>query len=84
MDRYEIGMLAKSKAGHDAGHVYVILEVDDAYVYLVDGSIRTMDQPKKKRKKHVQIINEKHELTDIDDVGIKRILKLFDKETRRK
>ena len=84
MDRYEIGMLAKSKAGHDNGHVYVILEVEDAYVYLVDGSVRKMDRPKKKKKKHVQIINEKHELTGIDDVGVKRILKLFDKETGRK
>ena len=84
MDRYEIGMLAKSKAGHDNGHVYVISNVDEAYVYLVDGSIRTIERPKKKKKKHIQIICEKHELTDIDDVGIKRILKLFDKETRRK
>lgn len=83
MERYEVGMLATSKAGHDKGHVYVILEVDDAYVYLVDGSIRTMDKPKKKKKKHVQIICEKHELSKIDDVGIKRILKLFDKEMRR-
>lgn len=84
MDRYEIGMLAKSKAGHDNGHVYVIYGEDDSYVYLVDGSIRTIERPKKKKKKHIQIICEKHELTDIDDVGIKRILKLFDKETRRK
>ena len=81
MERYEVGMLARSKAGHDKGHVYVIFEVDEAYVYLVDGSIRTIDKPKKKKKKHVQIICEKHELSKIDDIGIKRILKLFDKET---
>ena len=81
MERYEVGMLARSKAGHDKGHVYVIFEVDEAYVCLVDGSIRTIDKPKKKKKKHVQIICEKHELSKIDDVGIKRILKLFDKET---
>ena len=83
MEKYEKGMLAKSKAGHDNGHVYVILEVDEAYVYLVDGSLRTLEKPKKKKKKHVQLICEKHELTGIDDVGIKRILKLFDKETGR-
>ena len=83
MERYEIGMLAKSKAGHDNGRVYVILNVDDAYVYLADGSNRTMDNPKKKKKKHVQLICEKHELSGIDDVRIKRILKLFDKETGR-
>jgi ribosomal protein L14E/L6E/L27E len=80
MDRYEIGMLAKSKAGHDKGHVYVIFDVDDAYVYLVDGVIRTIEKPKKKKKKHVQLILKKHEMQCIDNVGIKRILKLFDKE----
>lgn len=80
MERYEVGMLARSKAGHDKGHVYVIFNVDEAYVYLVDGMNRTMEKPKKKKKKHVQVICEKHELLGIDDVGIKRILKLFDKE----
>ena len=80
MERYAVGMLAKSKAGHDHGHVYVILDMDDTYVYLVDGSIRTLDKPKKKKKKHVQVICEKYELSGIDDVGIKRILKLFGKK----
>ena len=83
MDRYETGMLARSKAGHDKGHVYVIFDTDETYVYLTDGSIRTIEKPKKKKKKHVQIICEKHELSGIDDVGIKRILKTFDKEMRR-
>ena len=80
MDRFEVGMLARSKAGHDKGHVYIIMKEEDAYVYLVDGSIRTLDKPKKKKKKHVQIILRKHEMSGIDDVGIKRILKMFDKE----
>ena len=80
MDRFEIGMLARSKAGHDKGHVYVILKVDETYVYLVDGKIRTMDKPKKKKMKHVQLICEKHNIEGLDDVGVKRILKLFDKE----
>ena len=80
----ERGMLAKSKAGHDKGHLYVIYDVDETYVYLVDGTLKTMEKPKKKNKKHVQIINEKYELSGMDDVGIKRILKLFDKEIGRK
>ena len=83
MDRYETGMLARSKAGHDAGSVYVITDTDDAYVYLVDGKLRTFSRPKKKKKKHVQLICEKYELSGMDDVAIKRILKLFDKETGR-
>ena len=84
IDKVEIGMLAKSKAGHDKGHIYVINRVDETYVYLVDGGLRTLNNPKKKKRKHVQIICEQHDLTDIDDVGVKRLLKLFDKEIGRK
>ena len=84
MERFECGMLAKSKAGHDKGHVYVILNADETYVYLVDGIIRTLDKPKKKKKKHIQIIHERYDITGMDDVKIKRILKLFDKDLGRK
>ena len=45
-----IGMLARSAAGHDEGKMYVIIAEDAAYVYLVDGKVRTLDKPKKKKK----------------------------------
>ena len=78
MDRYEAGMLARSKAGHDTGKVYVIACVDDAYVYLVDGLLRPLDNPKKKKKKkHVQPIHKIYDVTGADDVAIKRILKEY-------
>ena len=44
MVMYEAGMLARSKAGHDKAQMYIIKEVDDTYVYLVDGRIRTLDE----------------------------------------
>lgn len=80
MDRYETGMLVRSKAGHDAGMVYVIIDTDDSYVYLVDGKIRTLAHPKKKKKKHVQIILKKYDISGADDVRIKRILKEWNQE----
>lgn len=82
MDRYETGMLARSQAGHDTSKVYVIMNLDDTYVYLADGRIRTMEHLKKKKKKHVQIIKRKYDLSDITDVKIKRILKEWNKEER--
>jgi len=84
IDRIEKGMLAKSKAGHDKGQVYVIYEADETYVYLVDGRIRSITNPKRKKRKHIQLICEQYDVTSMDDVAIKRILKLFDKEMRRK
>ena len=50
MEVSKIGMLAKSKAGHDLGKIYVIVNEDEEYVYLCDGKIRTLEKLKKKKK----------------------------------
>lgn len=50
------GFLAYSKAGHDKGKVYVVIREEKEYVWLADGKIRTVSNPKKKRKKHIQLI----------------------------
>lgn len=80
MDRYRIGMLARSKAGHDAGKLYVIMDIDDAYAYLSDGKIRTAENPKKKKIKHIQVVNREYDVSSADDAQIRRILKEYDKE----
>ena len=49
-----VGMFAISKAGHDQGKWYVVLNEDENYVYLTDGNLRTTEHPKKKKKKHIQ------------------------------
>ena len=51
MDRIEKGMLARSKAGHDKDQIYVIYDIDETYVYLVNGNNRTLEKPKKKKRK---------------------------------
>ena len=80
MDKFETGMLARAKAGHDTGRVYVITGVDEAYVYLSDGKLKPSDRPKKKKKKHVQIILEKHDLEGADDSKIRQILKTWNQK----
>lgn len=54
-----VGNFARSKAGHDKDKLYVIIDEDDEYVYLSDGRLRTIDHPKKKKKKHIQLIYNK-------------------------
>jgi len=53
-----LGQLVVSKAGRDIGkHFIVIKIVDESYVYLVDGDLRKIEKPKKKKIKHVQKTN---------------------------
>lgn len=80
MERFKTGMLARSKAGHDFEKVYVIVDVDQTYVYLADGNLRPLDKPKKKKKKHVQIICREYDIKEADDAKIRRILKEWKKE----
>jgi len=51
-----IGMFARSKAGHDKNKTYVILKEEDGYVFLADGIRKTIENPKKKKLKHIQPI----------------------------
>lgn len=51
-----VGMFAVSLAGHDKGEMYVIIKEDSEYFYLSDGNLRPLDKPKKKKKKHIQLV----------------------------
>lgn len=55
---YEFGMLAWSRAGHDKDKLYVIVKTEDEYVYLSDGRLKPVENPKKKKIKHIQIIKQ--------------------------
>lgn len=56
MFRIEPGMQARSLAGHDRGKIYRIIRAESEYVWLVDGVCHTEKNPKKKNKKHIQVI----------------------------
>lgn len=83
------GFLASSKAGHDKDKIYVIIKEDAEYVWLSDGKIKTMDNPKKKRKKHIQPIkyfnNEEMRTSllegkKVSDLEIMMVLKNYKKQ----
>mgnify|MGYP000494281434 CR=1 FL=1 len=50
MERYKAGMLARSLAGHDEGQIYVIIESEASYIYLVNGKNRTLDSRRKRKR----------------------------------
>lgn len=51
-----IGKFAISKAGHDKGQMYIIVKEECDFVFLCDGKYKTISKPKKKRKKHIQLV----------------------------
>ncbi len=53
----KIGEFAKSKAGHDKNQIFIIINIEGEYVFLVDGKSRNIDRPKKKKLKHIQPVN---------------------------
>ncbi len=76
----EAGMLARAKAGHDKDCIYVIISVNDEYVYLADGKLRPVCRPKRKNRKHVQPIVYAHCDSVTDDAVIRKTVKEFLKE----
>ena len=52
-----LGEFATSKAGHDKDRLYMIVGEEEECVYLCDGRLRGVEHPKKKKKKHIQIIH---------------------------
>ncbi|WP_334075694.1 KOW domain-containing RNA-binding protein [Paenibacillus sp. A14] len=52
----QIGQIAKTLRGRDAGSVYVIVGiVDERFVLIADGDKRKFDQPKRKNVQHLDL-----------------------------
>jgi len=63
----EVGSIVFSKAGRDKGNYFMVYEVlNQDFVTLVDGSMRKLANPKKKKVKHV-----KNTLTVLDAIAAK-------------
>ena len=57
MNYSEIGQVVISKSGRDKGKFFVIIDIIGEYIYLVDGNLRRVENPKKKKLKHIQPTN---------------------------
>lgn len=50
--------LVRSLAGHDKDELYIIIGVQGEYVSLSDGRKHPLGKPKRKNRKHLQLINK--------------------------
>ena len=51
---FMIADVVMSTAGRDAGRLFYVIGTDPVYLLLANGKDRTLDKPKRKKRKHIQ------------------------------
>lgn len=52
-----VGQVVFSKSGRDKGNYFVVIDYTEPYVFICDGKLRRLENPKKKKEKHIQLTN---------------------------
>ena len=50
--------IVKAIAGRDMGSYFFVLETEGDFLLLADGKRRRLESPKRKRRKHVELVGE--------------------------
>lgn len=81
---YKTGDFVISKSGRDKGRIFMVVNIiDEAYVYIADGSLRKLENPKKKKIKHLEFSGHASERTALElkdgvsltNAGLRKMLK---------
>ena len=54
--------IVRSVAGRDTGSLFFVLATEGDFLLLADGKQRRLENPKRKRRKHVALVEESHSL----------------------
>ena len=52
--------IVKSTAGRDEGDLFFVLDIQEEFLLLADGKRRRVENPKRKKRKHVSLVGESH------------------------
>lgn len=64
------GDLVKSLAGHDKNRIFIVMSVQDGFLYLADGDLRRAEKPKKKNLRHCSLVKENSDIRISEDKGV--------------
>jgi len=53
-----ISNIVRSTAGRDKGDLFFVLATEGDFLLLADGKQRRLENPKRKRRKHVELVEE--------------------------
>ena len=48
---FTAGQIVFSKSGHDKGGAFIVIDIEEEFLYIVDGKRRTLEKPKRKKNK---------------------------------
>ena len=54
LSEINISDVVVSTAGRDQGKLFYVIDADPSYLSLANGKDRTLDKPKRKKRKHIQ------------------------------
>ena len=54
LSELNIADVVRSTAGRDQGKLFYVIETDPVYLTLANGKDRTLEKPKRKKRKHIQ------------------------------
>ncbi|MGB3366418.1 MAG: KOW domain-containing RNA-binding protein [Acidaminobacteraceae bacterium] len=55
---FQVGQFIRSKAGRDKDRIFIIIDkIDENYLLLVDGDLRKVESPKRKKIKHIASVD---------------------------
>ena len=70
-------------AGREKGEIFLVVSADSNYAYLVNGTTRTIENPKKKNKKHLHLLCKSvftdSEMKELNDAQVKKFLNNYNK-----
>ena len=80
---FEKGAIVQSIAGREKGEIFVIIDESGDFVTLVNGINRTLENPKKKNKKHLHLLCKSNvaqiSFDNLSDAQVKKILNNYSK-----
>ena len=77
-----VGCVVKSKAGRDAGRLFLVVGVpDEEHLLLADGDLRKVEKPKKKKLRHLTATAFECECPNISKLKNSDVRKLIQNAT---
>ena len=73
----QVGMIVRAAAGKEQNQFWMIVRMDEQYVYLADGKHRTLQNPKRKNPKHVRATQTLWNPEGLTDKMLRQKLRLF-------